>query len=357
MPTRHATDESTVAAATFTAFDRLLGQGGANAEAAMAAELPRLLDAYGVSAEAIGHARARIPVSLAHELLDLEEVVLRDPALGLHAAALYRHGDHELLDYVIESAPTLGECLQSGATYAALLNTTLRVTLVPQGDWTELRFESLPGRPRRRAVIEYSLATTVFAGHQFHGAKVSPPRIRLSQAKPPNAAQYGDLLGSEVEFGAPYDALVIPTMVLARPLPTGDSTLHAILCDVARERMQGLRGGRSVAGRVAECIENSMAQATSLKTIARKLGVSPATLRRRLEEEATTFKDLVEGVRREVSGRLLATSSLSVEEISERLGFAQSPAFHRAFRRWYGKTPVEYRRSLGRRPLVRLLDE
>jgi len=80
--------------------------------------------------------------------------------------------------------------------------------------------------------------------------------------------------------------------------------------------------------------------------VARRLGMSPATLRRRLEERhATRYCDVLDALRRDTAASGLGDTTLSIDEVGRRAGFSQKTAFYRAFRRWFGCTPAEYRRA------------
>jgi len=81
--------------------------------------------------------------------------------------------------------------------------------------------------------------------------------------------------------------------------------------------------------------------------------MSERTLRRRLKDEGVQLRELIEQTRREEARRYLERSALSVSEIAYRLGFAQPPAFHRAFRRWLGVSPLQYRRDHAASPAYR----
>lgn len=89
----------------------------------------------------------------------------------------------------------------------------------------------------------------------------------------------------------------------------------------------------------------------SVANIASLLHVSPRTLGRRLGHEGTTFKELLADLRRQLALRYVGSSDLGLAEIAFLLGFSQSAAFHRAFKRWTSQTPLEYRRMRRQQPL------
>lgn len=93
----------------------------------------------------------------------------------------------------------------------------------------------------------------------------------------------------------------------------------------------------------------SRAGPASPEEVCRRLKISNRTLRRRLQEEGSTFTDLLTEVRRELAHRYLEDPDRSITEVAFLLGFADASAFQRPFRRWYGVPPSEYRRTLRER--------
>ena len=101
-----------------------------------------------------------------------------------------------------------------------------------------------------------------------------------------------------------------------------------------------------VARRVrAFLLEEVQRGAPTLQTAAAHLRTSPRTLKRRLQEEGTTFQDLLDSVRCDLAKRYLEEPRLALGEVSFLLGFSEPSAFHRAFKRWTGKTPLAYRQG------------
>jgi AraC-like DNA-binding protein len=101
----------------------------------------------------------------------------------------------------------------------------------------------------------------------------------------------------------------------------------------------------SLTERVRELLAAQLPHGPSLGQIARQVSMSERTLARHLEDEGTTYKALLEDLRRRLALRYVRRSELPFAEIAGLLGFSQAAAFHRAFRRWTGKTPLEYRRG------------
>lgn len=102
---------------------------------------------------------------------------------------------------------------------------------------------------------------------------------------------------------------------------------------------------RQVTHQVRSYLEKHLQNDPDIDTVAEALGYSRRTLTRRLREEATTFLQVKDHLRRTLALQLLIANQLPVEDIADRIGFADLTTFHRAFKKWTGTTPLAYRRS------------
>ncbi len=132
------------------------------------------------------------------------------------------------------------------------------------------------------------------------------------------------------------------------PLRRRDASLHGLLesqADAAVSR-QARSGSASDELRHALAVRVARADAEvqSIEALARQLAMSPRTLQRRLADEGSSYQEILVETRREAAERFLGESALSVAEVGYLLGYSEPAAFHRAFKRWHGVTPVEFRR-------------
>jgi AraC-like DNA-binding protein len=100
-------------------------------------------------------------------------------------------------------------------------------------------------------------------------------------------------------------------------------------------------------------IEAELEQGAALESVAARMHLSPSALRSRLRQHGTTYSALLDRLRSDYAKRTLRQSQLSIGEVAHRLGFAHPPAFHRAFRRWFGVTPSAYREAPSSNPTTR----
>ena len=87
------------------------------------------------------------------------------------------------------------------------------------------------------------------------------------------------------------------------------------------------------------------AGSVNLKVIAKELNVSSRSIYRKLKSENTSYKDLLNEVRKQLAQDYLREGSFTINDISSKLGFSESSAFHRAFKRWFGTNPGQYRQQ------------
>ena len=148
------------------------------------------------------------------------------------------------------------------------------------------------------------------------------------------------------------NALVIPAEVLDLPSVNPDPALIAILDRYTSERLARSPRTNSLADHVrsalAAALDDGEVQASRVAT---RLKMSARTLHRGLAAEGTSFGELLAALRQELAARHLAEDRVSIGEIAFLLAFSELTSFHRAFKRWTGRTPAEFRAAL--RPVAR----
>src|SRR5262249_51637173 len=128
------------------------------------------------------------------------------------------------------------------------------------------------------------------------------------------------------------------------PLLRADAALQAILEAQVMAVIEKLPRGEATTDAVRRYLAGGLGDGQpTLEQIAPRLHMSPRTLHRRLEEEGTSFRQVLSEVRRELAARHLSEGRLAIGEIAFLLGFSEPSAFHRAFKRWTGHAPLAWR--------------
>lgn len=167
------------------------------------------------------------------------------------------------------------------------------------------------------------------------------------QCPRPEGSDRASVLGCPVRFGAPETRFVLHRKLLENPLPRTDPGLFNYLERHAVAVLARLPADGRTSVRARRLITESLRHGEpSPAAIGKQLSLSERTLQRRLREEGTSFAELLDGTRRELSQLYLSEAGVAAYEVAFLLGYSEPSAFHRAFRRWTGATPQEFRLQL-----------
>jgi len=313
-------------------FVRILGQTPA---------VERLLAREGIGPADLARPDTRLPHRLVMELLDSWMACTGDETIGLRAGMSVEPGELETMEYAARSCPTLREAIQCSARYMHLLNEAADVSLVEHGDTALWRFGVTDGVRQSRASNDFVLVCAGKFSRRYARIDEPPFEVHFMHPAPANVDVYAPFR-SRLKFGMPHNGYVFSRALLDRPMVRAHAGLHVAFDSYARELSGRIRSG--VRTRARELVSEQLgSNEMCMESVAAALAMSVPTLRRRLEDEGTTFTELVDDVRREVAERYLRDPGCSISEIAFKLGFAHAPAFHKAFRRWTGVTPSEHR--------------
>jgi AraC-like DNA-binding protein len=287
----------------------------------------------------------RLPIAASQDMMRLIVDLLKDEDLGLRAARLVERGDYDVLEYAAASAPTLRAALETSFRYSRLLNDAADFKLETHGKKTYAILHSIV--PLARAASDFRAAAFYLPLMRRHPEYENKIEVWFTHEAPSDINQYKETFGnSKVVFSAPLDAMIFDDVDLDVAEPLADPNLHSLLRKHAEQLLTSLPPAQSLIGKVREHILATMPDGSvSADRVASRLHMSRRTLTRHLSEEGHTFKELLDESRRHSAGYYLQTTELSVEDIAFLLGFSESAAFVRAFKRWTKSTPAEYRRS------------
>jgi AraC-like DNA-binding protein len=288
---------------------------------------------------------ARAPESVLLSLWLAAEATWDKGQLGLHAGSKVPVGAFEVLDYLAGASPTIGASFRRLAEYSAIANTGLTYAIDESADPVVVSmrhpyaFELLPP-----SFVEY-LWVLIVARFRDHLDARFRPTLRLRHAAQGPLATYREVLG-DVIFNAERSELRVPREQWDLENPRRDTTLSRVLERHARDLVARLPSTSDPIDRVrAALLEGLRAGDASVGRTAGRLHVSTRTLQRQLADAGLSFKAVLDEMRAEVARTLLVSTERSLLEITYLLGYSDASAFNRAFRRWTGTTPLEYRTS------------
>ncbi|HYP99884.1 MAG TPA: AraC family transcriptional regulator [Polyangiaceae bacterium] len=289
---------------------------------------------------------ARIPLRVETALWDEAARLTNDPAFGLHAAEGLRPGVFDVIDYAIRTAPTLRASLERLARYNRLVHDAAVFSVSQVGELLCVE-HSLQGLKQSAHAAEFTLASLVVVGGQINGSPIGPSSVAFRHAPQATQSEYVRLFAAVPSFFARENSLTFPLELLERPLPTTDPLLSRVIERHAEALLeQRPAPAETTVARVRRLLCETLGKeeaAVTLAGLARRLRMSERSLQRRLSDEGQTFDGLLDELRHELSIRYLADKKIAIAEVAFLLGYSEPSAFHRAFKRWTGKTPNQVR--------------
>ena len=306
----------------------------------------KVLEDAGLNIGTLADPDARIPTLLGRQLLLAALEKSSDPALGLHAGERIESADFGVVHHAVRNCTDVRRALLCTARYLRLLDDNVVGSLLEEGERGTWQIENLVPRPLP-AVNDFQVTVALMTINHFLGRRAKVLEVHVTHSVATDATEYARVFRAPVRFGTEHNALVVPREVLDAPVAHANRELFSVFDHRAQQLLDELAQSDSIAAKVRQLLVKHLDEGNvGIADSAHRLHMSAATLRRRLAEEGTTHKDLLEQIRREVALHQLHERRLSVGQIAFLLGFSSQSAFGRAFRRWVGTTPLEYRAQL-----------
>jgi AraC-like DNA-binding protein len=309
------------------------------------------LEAARLSSDIIDQSDGRISLEDYDTLQEVARTLTGEQALGLRMGEVASATTHSVTAHLVAYAPTLGDAIDGLVRYQRLLTGRPIISLRQDATTATLLYDVAPGTLECRR-FRAEVAVTGFCRMvRFFGRDRGPDLVAFEHEAPPYRAEYARLFDGAEQFSRSFSGLVFPRELLSASQMHGDPEFHAALRSQAEKKLSRLLGETSYAERVREHVLDPRAtNRRDMASAARALGLSPRSLRRKLQREGASFSDVVDDALAALAKRLLADEARSIEATAYELGFSAPSAFHKAFKRWTGVTPKDYQ---GRAPAAR----
>lgn len=308
----------------------------------------KVLAQIGVTESFLQQPNARLPSQLGDIAFTLAMEQADHPAFGLRGARCWHPSNLGTLGYAWLSCSTLRCGLRRIERYARILGNRFTYTCIDERDG--LRFLYDHGRgcsPIGWPLADFTLSILIDMCRTNFGSRLSPTTVRLRRPVPQDRAPYLDFFGGEVLFGQAEDSFLIDTETVDRILPTANHAMAAALDAILVGQLQELCDDDLVTRCRTFLLQTLTSGEPSEADLATAMGLSRRSLQRRLCDLGWSYKRVLDDTRANLARRYLANPRHSLSEISFLLGFSEQSAFSRAFRRWHGMSPNEYRAQCG----------
>ncbi|MBF8755782.1 AraC family transcriptional regulator [Pseudomonas guariconensis] len=306
-----------------------------------------LLARAGIDASELDLPQARVSAEAYARLWRLLARRCNDEFFAMDPRGL-RSGSLAFLCRASMAQPTLGAGLETALAFLSLMLEDLQPSLVRQQSLAEIVINE-PRETPRRAFTYFTFWMIVHGvACWLAGRRIPILAIDLRCAEPPFCDDYRVMFSENLQFDRPRTRMIIAADCLDVPLKRTPEELQRFLAEAPGNILVKYRDPASLARRIRhDLLALDPASWPDAEALARQLCLSASTLRRRLAEEGQTYQGLKDSVRRQLAIQWLADCEVGLGTIAERLGFADSSSFYKAFRKWFGCNPGHYRELIG----------
>jgi AraC-like DNA-binding protein len=306
-----------------------------------------LLAAAGIDQAGLDAPGARVQTEKVSRLWELAVEQSRNPAIGLAQHDVPRPANFDVVGYAMMSCADLRAAFERLIRYLLILSDAFNMTLDEEDGGYRMTFVLFGGdAPVPRQRVEFIVATLLGFCRWISGREVNALAVELPFPAPSDMAPYRAALRCPVTFDASRNSLLFARADMTAPLPTSNPQLAALHERFAGDYLRHFDHAQT-SYRAREVIIRRLPDGEPRRDqVADELRMSERTLQRRLEEEGTSFVQLLDGTRRELAEQYLGRLQLALAQAAYLLGFADQRSFFRACKRWFDLSPGQYRDRL-----------
>jgi len=303
-----------------------------------------VLDEVGIDAAKAANPDWRVPHAKFNTLMTRSVELSDDEAFGLLAAEQLQPQVLHGLGLAWLASDTVYAGLQRLVRFGKLVSTTLDMQLIEERDLVHMvlgRNVEMDGFAF--ANRDYAVGMVTRMSQMTLGEFLAPVAIEIERPTPQEPQRWDYMLSSRVSFEADATRITWSRADIMEPLVTGDPVLARVNDEQTQAYLESFLSqtmSREVVDKIVERLPDGP---PNQQQIADALHVSNRTLQRKLKDEGTSFMDLLQDTRLQLARKYLRQPSRSVVETSYLLGFSEPSTFSRAFKRWTGVAPADFR--------------
>lgn len=313
----------------------------------MGVERSALLQRAGLSGDTAADASLRLPVADVVALFEAAQQLSGRRDIGLEFATQVRPGTFHVLGYALMTCRTLGEAIALVPHFRRLVFDIgySEMRMDAQGDTAVLEWHVLQPQLAYSAVLAEALIASWYTfGRWMAGVELPLRQVTFRHGAAGADDRYSSFFGCPVVFGQGTNALVFERALLDMPLLQADETVHLAMREQARAAMEKTFGNPAAAQQVRTALIPLMPKCeATLALCAKSMGIPSRSLQRRLSQEGSSFGQVLDAVRKDLAKVYVRDASLSMLDVALLLGYAEQSSFTRAFRQWFGTSPLQWR--------------
>lgn len=295
--------------------------------------------------EAVRQGAKYMPIDLLLDIYELADQYLL-PGFGLRQGRQLNSEDYGTLGLSWKTCRRAKEILDRIERFMVLVTDHGHVRIEENGGFTTINLYRDAGRKGVETANEATFVMLTGVLAEVTGREILPVNVHFKHNREAVAAFF-DFFQCPVGFGQANYSIQFRTSDLETPIIKADKSIQQYLVERMDEEKKGIDANadqllKEIHTLVTEALPSGI---PSVSQIAEYLGMSARTLKRRLSEKGHSFRDLVQKIQRDISLDLLRNSNQTIGEIAFQTGFSEQSALNRAFKRWTGQSPVDYRKN------------
>jgi AraC-like DNA-binding protein len=303
-----------------------------------------LLKQVGLSPALLQSAQARVSAKHYGALWRLVAVTLDDEFFGQDSRRM-KSGSFAMMCHSLISCKTLSQAIERSLRFYALILDDIVCRLHTDGAEASISLHGRGTSPDRVFAHEVLLMLLHGVACWLVGRRIPIKRAQFSYDEPAHSGEYRLMYSTNISFQAPHTAIIFDAAYLGLPVVQNERTIKEFLRCAPENILVKYKNGRSLAARIRRRLRQSLpGELPEFGVLAAELNMTPATLRRRLHDEGTFYQSIKDQLRRDLAIGYLSHTKRSAMDIGLELGFSERSAFHRAFKKWTGASPGEFRR-------------
>ncbi len=309
-------------------------------------DIDAFLRSLGVDPETVKSPDTRIPIETYLLIQDEAAEYVNDPYFGLHMGEFAEAGSWSILGYMMMNCKTLGEAFEKSGRYSRIIGNLIDARVELKFNKIKAVFFTPLHAPKMsRHCFEATFSSSVRMMRSLTGADINPLEITFIYPEPESRSEYERIFQCPVKFGQKDNSLTLAMSIVNTPILMANPGLLEYFEKYAQDFLAEMdRKDEHTRAVTRIILSNLDDEALSINKVARELAVSVRTLQKRLEEEGVVFSDLYKDIRQRLAQKYLR-ENYTVEQITYLLGFSEPSVFRKAFKKWSGVTPREYRES------------
>jgi AraC-like DNA-binding protein len=302
-----------------------------------------LLEGTGLSSAHLADPDATIPGSAMRALVERALELTGEPALGFYVGLYVKLSAHGSVGLAAMTSATLEDALRIAERFYALRGQHVALELVVGDEETALNFHETAPLGKSRVFVYEALITSFVQMAKTMLGRRPPGRVEVAIPEPDHFQGFAHLWPGPVRFGSAVTRLLLPTSLLATPLEMADAFASKRALAECEQELARLGETSTLLASVRRQMMSMPRGFPSSTELAKLRHVSPRTLKRSLAAHGTSYQQLLDELRRDRALALLDDESQTIGRIAELLGYADPSNFNRAFRRWMGVSPSDWR--------------